>query len=62
MITKINDRSGGIIKSPASNDLVYLNEISLEYDFIQNIIHTHIRMARHVNNSIKKLLFHKVIK
>ena len=62
MITKINDRTGSIMKSTKSNDLLYINEIAPDNDFIQNIINKHTNMKHHINNIIKKLLFHKVIK
>lgn len=62
MITKINDRHGGIMKSTKSGDPLYINEIAPDNDFIQNIINKHTNMKHHINNIIKKLLFHKVIK
>lgn len=50
------------MESPKTNDLLYINEIAPDYEFVQNIINKHTNMKHHINNSIKKLLFHKVIK
>lgn len=54
MINKINDRHGGIMKSTKTDDPLYINEIAPDYDFVQNIINTHINMKHHINNIIKK--------
>ena len=62
MITKINNRTGSIMESPKTNDLLYINEIAPDCEFVQNIINKHTNMKHHINNIIKKLLFHKVIK
>ena len=62
MITKIIDRTGSIMESPKTNDLLYINEIAPDCEFVQNIINKHTNMKHHINNIIKKLLFHKVIK
>lgn len=50
------------MKSTKSDDLLYINEITPDYEFVQNIINKHTNMKHHINNIIKKLLFHKVIK
>lgn len=62
MITQITNKCGGIMKSTKSDDLLYINEIAPDYEFVQNIINKHTNMKHHINNIIKKLLFHKVIK
>ena len=56
MINKITNRCGSIMKSTKSNDLLYINEIAPDCDFVQNIINNHTNMKWHINNIINKFI------
>ena len=56
MITQITNRCGGIMKSTKSDDLLYINEIAPDYEFVQNIINKHTNMKWNINNVINKFI------
>lgn len=56
MITQITNTCGSIMKSPTSNEVLYIKEMAPQYKYMQNIINTHVDVKWHLNNIINKFI------